>query len=159
MIQLIQAKRAPDFQAARILFEEYAKALPLEDLEFQNFGGELTNIEAMYAPPHGRLLLARSVDSLAGCAAVRLLDGTVCEMKRLYVRPRHRGDGLGRRLAVGIIAEARVLGYTHMRLETLPSMAIPRALYRSLGFEVIEPYYDSPIKDMVFMELDLKPDE
>jgi GNAT superfamily N-acetyltransferase len=76
-------------------------------------------------------------------------------MKRLFVRPTYRGTGLGRVLVNAIIDEARKLGYTHMRLDTLPGrMDKAIALYRSIGFVEIEPYYTS-VEGAKFMELDL----
>ena len=155
MIKLKQAQTKEDFEEARALFEEYADDLPLEDLEFQNFDEELENIESIYTPPEGRLLLARWGKDLMGCVAVRRITDTVCEMKRLYVRSRFRHEGLGRRLALEIIAEAKKLGYSRMRLDTLPSMKTAQQLYKSLGFKIIEPYYDTPINGMMFMEINL----
>jgi ribosomal protein S18 acetylase RimI-like enzyme len=155
MAQLTRAETDDHFAEARILFEEYARSLPLEDLEFQNFSEELESIGVLYTPPQGRLLLARRGEELMGCVAVRRIDDHVCEMKRLYVRALARRTGLGRRLALEIIAEAKSLGYSRMRLDTLPSMDEARTLYQSLGFKIIQPYYDTPIDDMVFMEIDL----
>jgi len=52
---------------------------------------------------------------------------------------------------------AERIGYHEMRLDTLPSMAGARGLYRRLGFEVIEPYYDTPIAGTLFMRRRLVP--
>jgi putative acetyltransferase len=136
----------------RRLFEEYAESLDT-DLGFQDFPAELAGLPGSYAPPEGRLLLALDGDLPAGCVALRQLDGRICEMKRLYVRPQYRGTGLGRLLAEHVIAEARLAGYRQVRLDTLPSMAPARLLYQQLGFREIPPYRHNPIAGTAFLEL------
>jgi ribosomal protein S18 acetylase RimI-like enzyme len=143
-----------ELPSIRALLREYADALGF-DLGFQYFEAELATLPGEYSPPGGVLLLARSTGVAVGCVALRRLGGETCEMKRLYVRPGCRGSGLGRRLAQAVIAEARRLGYGHMRLDTVPSMKQAIELYRSLGFVPIEPYRDNPIEGALFMELSL----
>ncbi|MGB2822539.1 MAG: GNAT family N-acetyltransferase, partial [Phycisphaerae bacterium] len=73
-----------------------------------------------------------------------------------FVRPELRGRGLGRALAEGVIAAARDIGYGRMVLDTLARLAPAMALYESLGFGPIEPYYHNPIEDAVFLGLALR---
>ncbi|HEX6650742.1 MAG TPA: GNAT family N-acetyltransferase [Pyrinomonadaceae bacterium] len=140
---------------ARTLFEEYAASLGIS-LCFQNFDQELKSLPGKYAPPDGLLLLATENNELAGCIALRKLSPGICEMKRLFVRPTYRSHGLGRVLVETIIDEARKLGYTHMRLDTLPGLMDKAiALYRSFGFVDIAPYCENPVEGAKFMQLEL----
>ena len=153
-MHIVEANSHEDIDHARTLFKEYEAGLGIS-LCFQHFDHELRNLPGDYAPPDGRLLLAKDDDQIAGCVAMRKIRPGVCEMKRLFVRPAYRSTGLGRVLVNAIIAEARKLGYTHMRLDTLPGrMDKAIALYRSIGFVDIEPYYTS-LETAKFMELDL----
>lgn len=136
--------------AARELIVEYAQSLGV-DLEFQHFDEELSSLDTFYEVIFG----ARVDSELAGCIALRRIDDTICEMKRLYVRPSFRRYGLGRQLAQRLIEEARTRGYERMRLDTLPSMASAMQLYESLGFVDIAPYRFNPIEGSRYLELKL----
>ena len=152
-MNFVQASSPEEIQHARELFEEYAAWLKI-DLCFQNFAQELANLPGDYAPPGGRLLLAIEENQIAGCVALRKIDDSACEMKRLFLRAAFRGKGLGRKLAEAIIAEARQIGYERMRLDTLPGkMDQAIELYRSLGFHEIAAYYHNPVLGATFMEL------
>jgi GNAT superfamily N-acetyltransferase len=87
---------------ARVLILEYAASLPV-GFEFQAFAHELASLDTMYGPPLGRLLVAYRAATPAGCVALRPLDDDTSEMKRLYVRPACRDQGIGRALAVAVI--------------------------------------------------------
>ena len=153
-IEVTQAATS-EMDAVRELFREYEKSLGIS-LCFQSFDKELAELPGKYAPPRGRLLLAKAGDRYAGCIALRPLADSICEMKRLFVRPGFRGHRLGRRLAEALIAEARAIAYTHMRLDTMPSlMGAAVGLYRDLGFYDIEPYCDNPSPDVLYLEKEL----
>ena len=143
-------ERADDLAVVRELVLEYAASLGV-DLAFQDFDHEVATLDTYYE----LILVARIDGDVAGCIALRRIDENVCEMKRLYVRPRFRGRDLGRALANAIIAEARERGYARMRLDTLPSMTSAMALYESLGFRDITPYRFNPISGSRFLELSL----
>src|ERR1043166_4310301 len=115
-MQIKQVRTAEEIALVRGLFQEYARDLGV-DLCFQGFASELTQLPGLYGEPRGRLLLARVSAEAVGCVALRPLEETVCEMKRLYIRPAFRRQGIGRELAQRAIDEARVIGYTIVRLE------------------------------------------
>jgi ribosomal protein S18 acetylase RimI-like enzyme len=149
-----RARDESDVAAVRGLLLEYADSLGV-DLCFQGFDRELAELPGEYAPPGGCLLVARADGEVVACVALRRLDAGTCEMKRLYVRPSQRGLGLGRTLAEAVIAEAKRLGYGHMRLDTLPSMTEAAALYERLGFSDTPPYYANPVPGARFLQLEL----
>lgn len=147
-----------EFDALRSVFREYAASLEI-DLCFQGFEAELAELPGEYAMPRGALLLARVNDQLAGCCALRPLDAVdypnACEMKRLYVRPGFRGQGLGRQLAEATLDCARQVGYACVLLDTLNDMESARALYQDLGFKEIPPYYHNPIEGAHYLMVNL----
>lgn len=136
----------------RSLFGEYSR-LVAEALCFQNFDQEVEALPGLYAPPGGVLLMARDGEKAAGCVALRQLDAGSGEMKRMYVRDAYRGSGLGRRLALAVIEEARKLGYARVVLDTLPKLAPAIALYRDLGFRETIPYLAAPTPGAICFEL------
>lgn len=159
MFVIHPAHGAHDLREARALFLEYASALGF-DLEFQAFSRELRELPGDYAPPRGALLLAVIGRQHAGCVAVRpLLEPGVCELKRLYLRPEHRGQGYGHALLHAALSEARRLGYERMRLDTVPTMMGALRLYLSHGFRDIPPYCDNPVEGARWLEATLESDE
>ena len=152
--RIIPATTPAQIEEVRALFREYAEATGACEC-FQGFAKEVAELPGQYAPPTGRLLVAEMDSGLAGCVALRKLDGDICEMKRLYVRPGFRGHKLGRQLAETAIVEARRAGYRVMRLDTLPSMVTARALYQLLEFCPIRRYNDNPSKGVIYLELEL----
>ena len=138
----------------RTLFKEYHKMLEV-DLCFQDFEEELLTLPGKYATPDGRLYVILIEGKLAGCIGLRRYDETRCEMKRLFVRPQFRGLRLGKILAEKIIQDAKDIGYEEMVLDTLSSLESAVYMYRKMGFEEVEPYYDNPLKDVLYFKIRL----
>jgi putative acetyltransferase len=151
-MEIIPALSRAQVSQARELFLEYSASLGIS-LCFQNFDREVAGLPGAYVPPEGRLLLAYADGEPIGCVALRKLGAGMGEIKRLYLRPKARGQKLGSRLAQAIIAEARQIGYNRICLDTLPEMQEAIGLYRSLGFREIEPYTNNPVPGALFMEL------
>ena len=146
MARLVEATSAAQIDAVRKLFAEYVRMVDAPAC-FVGFEQELASLPGEY-----RLFLA---DGDAGCVALRMLEGDTAEMKRLYVRPAHRGKGLGRALAEGAIAAAREAGCARIVLDTLPQMREAQAMYASLGFKPIGPYLREPTPGARCLELRL----
>lgn len=161
MMQTARASIGPFSEADRAalvaLLRDYENGIGIS-LDFQSFDAELAALPGAYVPPDGALLIARGeAGDLVGTVALRALDRAegICEMKRLYVAPAGRGQGLGRTLAEAVMAQARSLGYRAMRLDTLPSMQGAQKLYEVLGFHEIANYNGNPIAGTRFLEKDL----
>jgi GNAT superfamily N-acetyltransferase len=132
--RIVPAQDAGALAAVRELFEEYWNSFGFTPC-FQNFGEELAGLPGAYAPPTGRLALATVDGAPAGCIALRRIDASRAEPKRLYVRPAFRGRGLGRALLEWVMSEARAAGYTELVGDTMPVMREALALYDRMGFE------------------------
>jgi len=136
---------------ARELFEEYAAELGV-DLCFQGFSTELAELPGKYAPPGGVLYVILDGEAPVACGALRPLDERTCELKRIYVRPSHRGSGLGRRITLDLMNRGREIGYVVVRLDTMRRLGAAVKLYESLGFVEIEAYNFNPEPDIAYFE-------
>lgn len=145
------AHTAEQFQVARDLFREYASTLSV-DLCFQNFDKELQEIDSQYGRPTGALMLVMRDGIAIGCGAIRKLEGSVGELKRMYLRSDARGLGVGSKLLNKCFEVARRLGYDTLRLDTLPEMTDAQAMYRKHGFCEIPSYRTNPVKGSLYME-------
>jgi ribosomal protein S18 acetylase RimI-like enzyme len=147
---------ADDIGVVRSLFQRHAGALPF-DLGFQNFAAELAGLPAPYCPPDGALLIASKEAAVVGVVGIKRLAPGVAEIKRLYIAPEARGQGIGQSLLGRALDEARLLGYHSVRLDShRPTMAAAIALYRRLGFREIPPYGPDMGGEIVFFEKDLE---
>src|SRR5688572_5062174 len=128
----IKIADTPDeFEQGKILFEEYAGTLNFE-LTYQDFDKELDTIAIQYKKPEGALLLCFLGDEIAiGCAGVRKFSDGIAELKRLYVKPDYRNLKIGKKLLESAVDTAKQLGYTFIRLDTVPGQTKAQELYHS----------------------------
>ncbi len=135
----------------KMLFEEYQEELDI-DLCFQGFEEELRNLPGKYGPPKGALLLILDGSAPVGCGALKDLGDSVCELKRIYVRPQYRNVGVGKDITLTLLEHADSLRYTTARLDSLKRLVAAIRLYERLGFRLTEPYNHNPEPDVVYME-------
>lgn len=138
-------------------------------MNIKEFGVDL-DIEAMlqkdmvgldrFSPPNGCLLLAQHKAEIAGCACMEKIAEDTGGIKRMFVRPAFRRQGIGRALLKSVIDKAREIGYSRVRLDSARYMKEAQTLYHSVGFKDIEPFAESEIPQefhihWVFMEITL----
>ena len=154
MPEFIVATTEEDYNAAALLFREYAAWLNI-DLGFQNFEKEMKSLNSMYALPAGGIILCKEGTSFIGCVGVRKMDESTAEMKRMWVRPGLQSKGIGTQLLIKAVALAKACGYQKIRLDTLSTMTPAMNLYRKNGFIETPPYYYNPNEEVVYFEKDL----
>ena len=143
------------------LFQEYTDMLLAEKpafakyLQLQRYDEELSHLAEKYGPPGGRLYLLLFGDEAVGTGALRPLEDGLCELKRLYIRPAFRGQGLAEETVRRLIDDARALGYRQMVLDTFPFLKGAIHLYKKLGFREIPSYNGAPMPDLIYLGLDL----
>lgn len=143
------------------LFSEYTAMLVEKEpgfakyLEKQHYTDELADLEWKYGFPNGRLYIAHCGDDPVGCIGLMKFDDESCELKRLYVREKFRGQHLGRTLTQRIIADAREIGYKHILLDTFPFLESAIKLYKAAGFYEIDSYNNRPMDNMIYLKYDL----
>jgi len=147
---IIEARSEAELAAVRDLFTEYWNSFGFTPC-FQGFGEEVASLPGKYTVL-GLLILE---DAPAGCVALRPLDDTRAEFKRLYVRSAYRGLGLGHVLLDWIIQRARDLGYRELVADTMPEMTTALAMYQRAGFEITGPYSEDPTPGAVYLRLNL----
>ena len=143
------------------LFTEYVEIVIEGDntfkeyLEQQHFEQEIEHLKEKYGKPYGRLYIAFYNGELAGCIGLKKFDDEKAEMKRLFVKPKFRGKHIGNILTEKIIKDAKEIGYKSIILDTFPFLTSAIKMYKNMGFYEIEQYNDSPMKDAVYLKLDL----
>jgi putative acetyltransferase len=116
----------------------------------------ISELPGAYGPPRGDVILALDSGSMAACGALRELEPSVGEIKRIFVRPSHRGPGFGPTLTNALLDRARELGYERVRVDTLPTMAGAIQFYQDMGFTPTPEFWSHPVAGAVFFEYVLR---
>jgi ribosomal protein S18 acetylase RimI-like enzyme len=140
-----------EISGAKKLIVAYVQWLN-HDLCFQNIDDELSNFPDKYRDPQGTFLIAKENNEVVGCVGIKKIENSICEMKRLFVNDRYRGNGIGKKLVEMIAGEAKRKHYEKIRLDTLATMEEALNIYRKNGFYEIEPYYNNPADGVVYLE-------
>ena len=154
MFKIITVHTEAEYAEASSLFKEYAEWLNI-DLSFQNFKEELLQLKEMYSAPTGGIFLLQQHSEFIGCVAIRKKGDSIAELKRMYIKPTTRKSGGGTLLLEKALADATLLGYKLIRLDTLANMTPAINLYKKHGFYEIAPYYFNPEENAVFFEKEL----
>lgn len=139
-----------DFQVAKPLLIDFLAELPVS-VDFQNVDAEIEDYPNHYIS----VLLAVRGEEAVGVVALKdqgHLQHQACEMKRLYVKPNVRHLGVGEKLCQALMQTAYDKGFQVMLLDTLERLTSACKLYKKLGFQTCEPYYDNPIDDVIYMQ-------
>ncbi len=152
MPEYILANSQLEYEAAQLLFNEYAQWLNI-DLCFQNFDKELQQLSIMYAATSGGIVLCKKGNDFIGCSAIRKIDTTSCELKRMWVQLPYQKLGIGETLLKECIALAKKLNYKEILLDTLKRLQPAIKLYKKYNFIETEAYYKNPNNDVVYMKL------
>jgi GNAT superfamily N-acetyltransferase len=153
-VQLIDVSSPATREAARALLREYLQWI--NETAAENYGLSF-DVEAMLAsdigdeskfyPPAGRFYLVCYRGAYVGVGCLKALEPTVGEIQRMYVQPGARGLGAARSLVERLVADARHLGYTTIRLESLKVLTEAHTLYRSIGFVDIDRYGKNSMRE------------
>ncbi len=154
MITYQFADNQKSYAAAAALFEEYAAWLQV-DLCFQGFTEELKTLPQVYKPTEGGIILACDGGNFIASIALKQIADGVCEVKRLYVQPAYRKQGIAEQLVKRIIDLARSKHYNTIKLDTLRHMQPAINLYKKFGFAEAGAYYYNPHATAIYMELNL----
>lgn len=99
---------------------------------------------AELSAPHGTFLIGYRGGEAVACGALKRLDAATAEIKRMYVVPEARGQGVARRLLAALEKAAREIGYSVVRLDTGDRQPHALALYRAAGYQEIADYNGNP---------------
>jgi putative acetyltransferase len=150
-ITYFNAQTKANYDLTKVIFIEYQQYLKI-DLCFQSFENELLNLDKIYAAPKGTIILAKFENKIVGCIALKPIEENNCEMKRLYVKPKYRGNGMGAELITKLLDFAKDNNYEIMKLDTLKTLNEAVTLYHRFGFIETPPYVFNPLDEVLYFE-------
>ena len=152
---IISCQTVSDYESAATVTRDYLASLDF-DISFQHIDDELATFQTMYGRPDGCYLLSYWMDHvIAGGVGFRRLSSKYCEMKRLFIYPPYRKQGIGRTLCQELLKQAQLRTYKFMRLDIMNRSMAANHLYEKLGFYDISSYCENPYPTARFMEIDL----
>ena len=144
---------APDGVEATAAMESYFAELDARFPGGFSVTGALGPGSLSMSPPGGTFVLARDADGeVAGCGGLQRHDHNTGEIKRMWISPRSRGLGIGRRLLAELECCAAGLGYTSVVLDTNGTLVEAIAMYESAGYVEIDRYNDNPHAEHWFVK-------
>ncbi|WP_240550375.1 acetylglutamate kinase [Candidatus Roseilinea sp. NK_OTU-006] len=154
-IEIIEVTSPEQIAQFRALLMDYYQERPNSFSE--RMAQDLQDLPGRYAAPHGGMFLALCNGQPIATAAWTQHTPALVEMKRVYVRPEYRRQGVARALAQHIIAIARARGFAQVVISTWADAEDAVALYRRLGFTEIPPFKPSTVPGLIYLGLDLSP--
>ena len=161
-IKIIKVENETQLSLVKPLLKDYKDSLSLylniSDLkkELKYFNREFNTMQLECIVPFDFLFLALSDNKIAAaCIALKKINTEICELKRLYVKPCFRKNGLGEILCITVIEKAVMMNYKKIVLDTCSTMLEAIALYKSLGFKEYKQPIKNCIHDTLCMELSL----
>jgi len=153
--QLLSATESTHYDSFKTLLQEYAER-DLADPTHSSIWRDMAQLPGRYAPPHGQVLLAYRDGELVGCGAfVATPTLALAEIKRVYVRPAYRRQGLARLLTLALAEQARQCAFQMAGVCTWPHNTAALTLYQQLGFVPIASFREPDKAHLVFLGLPL----
>jgi len=136
-----------------VCFDYYAYILEkyAVDMGYEYFKNEMASLPGEYVPPKGCLLLAIDGEMADGCGGLRSINAETGELKRVFVRPKYQGRGIGRALSKELIAVGREIGYLILQVHTARFLTEAMNMYQELGFQELR----KPESSEVILELSI----
>ena len=136
------------------------EVLPTDDISYREFANIIVDEFAFFTPPEGISYLLYEDDKVAGMGALRNMNKNIGEITRMYIRPKHRGKGLGKELLQQLLKKGEEFGFSTIYLNTAPFMKSAQRMYHSFGFIEREEYPGSELLESIkpfwlFMEKEL----